>query len=197
MHFNDVDLLDSVTSAENPALYQLIYTNDTITNTDDTIYLPTSVNYSAATDRAVLTFSTDISALNGGDAAFRLRINTAPTLPSAPDAIDHALDTAGSSFSTAISATGSANGTLTGAVVIDAAIEPQDFALPFPGSDDEPGMRTIPNQEHYTLNDPADAVSGITTIPYNFQTFYGFDPAGNPLRNAITETQKTPRPRSL
>jgi len=191
VHFNDVDLLDSVTSAENPALYQLIYTNDTITNTDDTIYLPTSVNYSAATDRAVLTFSTDISALNGGDAAFRLRINTAPTLPSAPDAIDHALDTAGSSFSTAISATGSANGTLTGAVVIDAAIEPQDFALPFPGSDDEPGMRTIPNQEHYTLNDPADAVSGITTIPYNFQTFYGFDPAGNPLRNAITETQKT------
>lgn len=188
VHFNDVDLLDSSSSAENPALYQLIHTNDTITNTDDTIHLPTSVSYDAATNRATLTFASDLSELHNDDAPYRLRINTSPDLPVAPVALDHVQDIAGSSFSTATSATGTGNAILSGAVVIDAAIDPQQFVLDFPGSDDEPGIRNLPLQPH--LLDEKDSESGIATIPYNFKTFYGVDPSGNDLRNAITETQK-------
>ena len=190
VHFNDRDLLDSSTSAENSSLYQLIHTNDTISNLDDTIHLPTSVSYDAGSNRAVLSFSTDISALHNDNHAYRLRINTSPDLPPAPSAITDREDSAGSSFSTATSATGSASGVLNGAVVIDAAIEPQLFPLDFPGSDAEPGMRNLGGQDHFAIEDPADALPGTLTIPYNFQSVYGVDPAGTDLQNAITENQK-------
>ena len=83
VYFNDVDLIDSSSSAENPALYQLIYTADTITNTDDTVINPVSVNYNSGTNKAILTFGNNLTAL-GGDAPFRLRINTQEMLPTEP-----------------------------------------------------------------------------------------------------------------
>lgn len=196
VHFNDVDLLDGPSSAENPALYQLIFTNDTITNTDDVIHNPIAVSYNATTDRAVLSFDTDLAnrAENGG--AFRLRINTRLGLPTEPTIISAGDDAAGSSFTTAASATNQAGDILAGATIIDAAIEPQDFPLNFPGADNEPGMRDLPldeeglGQPHFSVEDPADSTTGITTLAYNFRSVYGQDPAGNDLQNAITPNQK-------
>ena len=83
VYFNDDDLLDDATSAENPEFYQLIFTNDTVSNTDDVIFLPTSVDYSAADDKATLTFADDIFHLGGGG-AYRLRIGTDAVQPPAP-----------------------------------------------------------------------------------------------------------------
>ena len=81
VYFNDDDL-DPATAAD-PAFYQLIFTNhrdeysgsfDTVTNTDDTIYLPTNVQYDTDADTALLTFESDLNDLIGGAGTFRLRV---------------------------------------------------------------------------------------------------------------------------
>ena len=200
VYFNDVDLIDSSASAENTALYQLIYTNDTITNTDDTIINPVAVNYNPSLNKAVLTFSNNLSAL-GGESPFRLRINTQELLPTEPiEVLESSIydaglglevpTDAGSSFVTAASITGATipGDRLTSAVTIDGTIEAKAYGLAFPGDDQEPGMRDLPLQPHYLI-EPID-VDGIQAIPYNFQSLYGYDPSGNPLRNAITANQK-------
>ena len=81
VYFNDDDLLDTAASAENPAFYQLIFTNDTATNTDDEVFLPDGfgvpntpgyikpVDYNPDTDMAVLTFQNDLHTLPSGTLA--------------------------------------------------------------------------------------------------------------------------------
>jgi hypothetical protein len=82
VYFNDDDL--DPASATNRQFYQLIFTNDTVRNTDDTVYLPTTVTYSAALDRAVLKFAAPLDQLGAGAGTFRLRIGTNEALPLAP-----------------------------------------------------------------------------------------------------------------
>ena len=103
---------------------------------------------------------------NGG--AFRLRINTRQGLPTEPVIVAPTLD-AGSSFSSAISATGEQGDLLSGATVIDAAIEAQEFPLNLPGANNEPGMRDLPDQPHFSIDPPEDVTHGITSIASAFQ----------------------------
>ncbi|MCA9125525.1 MAG: tandem-95 repeat protein [Planctomycetales bacterium] len=74
-------------SVENPEFYQLIFTSDTVRNTDDVVFLPTDVHYNAVTNTATLRFSGDINDLPGagvGPASYRLRIGTRESIPTAP-----------------------------------------------------------------------------------------------------------------
>lgn len=74
-------------SVENPSFYQLIFTSDTVRNTDDSVFLPTDVKYNAATNTATLRFAGDINDLLGssaGPATYRLRIGTSESLPIVP-----------------------------------------------------------------------------------------------------------------
>jgi hypothetical protein len=96
----------------------------------------------------------------------------------------------GSSYDTA-----SNLGSLTGAsqsLIVSAAINPQPFALDFPGDEEEPGHRDLrPElQRHFLDGFTADNVDGITTEFYNFETAIGFSPQGSVINNAITEAQK-------
>lgn len=80
-------------SVENPQFYQLLYTNDTVRNTDDQRFLPQSVRYNALTNTATLRFASDLNELTGaggGGGSFRLRIGTRETLPMAPSRLDAA-----------------------------------------------------------------------------------------------------------
>ena len=52
-----------VNSAENPNFYKLFFTGETVENTDDDVFVPTAVQYDPATDSAVLTFASDLEAL--------------------------------------------------------------------------------------------------------------------------------------
>ena len=58
VYFNNDDLYGP--DAENPALYQLIFTADTVRNTDDMMFLPTSVVLRRAADKVTLTFADDL-----------------------------------------------------------------------------------------------------------------------------------------
>ncbi len=74
-------------SVENPEFYQLIFTSDTVRNTDDQYFLPTSVQYNALTNTATLKFSGDLNDLVGssaGPATYRLRIGTRESAPIVP-----------------------------------------------------------------------------------------------------------------
>ena len=93
--FLEVDAFGQPTarSAENPDFYQLIYTSETIENTDDVIVNPIDVAYDAVKDMAVLTFAYDASTDNFldpstltplGPGTFRLRIGTDETAPAPP-----------------------------------------------------------------------------------------------------------------
>ena len=84
VYFNEDDLNSE--SAANPGFYQLIFTNDTLVNSDDVIHNPTTVEYDAATDRAVLSFAQPLDQLSG-HGAYRLRVGDASLLPEAPLAI--------------------------------------------------------------------------------------------------------------
>ena len=63
VYFNQDDLRDDAASAENPNFYQLIFTKDSVENTDDVVFKPTSVSYNAASDMAVLTFARPLNEL--------------------------------------------------------------------------------------------------------------------------------------
>ena len=99
VYFNDDDLFvenddfgrPTARSAENPDFYQLIFTADTVRNTDDVIVKPVSVDYDPVTNRALLTFAQDLDELehpvtgeNVGPGNFRLRIGTSEAAPLAP-----------------------------------------------------------------------------------------------------------------
>ncbi|MBC8355867.1 MAG: choice-of-anchor L domain-containing protein [Planctomycetes bacterium] len=305
VYFNDDDLhpTETFTGLEatdptvvDPAFYQLIFTNDTVQNTDDVVYFPTLVQYNPASDLAVLVFDEPIDQLGSGPGTFRLRIGTDEVLPLPPlssaagfattstdfgtQGAESITITASQDFATRVSVeftkrdfgaagtpvvsvvgqeisvelntnagnestaqqvvsainsnaqasqlvtaslaigtgttdiattalattltltgvgssfeTASKLGTLAGqsqSLVVSAAIDPQAFALDFPGDEDEPGHRDLrPElQRHFLTDFNADNLDGITTAFYNFENQIGFDPQGNAILNAITEAQK-------
>ncbi len=196
VYFNDDDLY--VPDAENPVLYQLIFTGDTARNTDDVVFHPDSVSYDAGADMAVLTFADDIHLLTNpntggpiGAGTFRLRIGTDEQLPLAPHVITPSGDV-GSSYDSAWDL-----GELGGqSRLVSTRIDAQAYLLDFPGGNDEPGHREIPEEtaggydNHLNPLFGADNTPGVTTVLYNFQANYGVDDQGLPLKNLITQSQK-------
>ncbi|XZE56816.1 Ig-like domain-containing protein [Planctomycetaceae bacterium SH139] len=79
-------------SAHNPRFYQLLYTQDSVRNTDDFLFLPTTVEFNNATQTATLTFAKDLELLirenvmdGVGGGAYRLRVGNAVNLPAGVD----------------------------------------------------------------------------------------------------------------
>lgn len=204
VHFNDDDLLQS--QAENEDFYQLIFTRDTVDNTDDVIVRldPGSVTYSNITNIALLDFKRPLSRIpdpaNPGQLLTgnaRLRIGTSENLPSAPTEIalppGNALapDGAGDSFETAFDLNAGTGWVLSGATTTRSATLVSEirnetpFELDLPGPD-VPGTRNIRPEDPSRLDRVvpldyvrqfADRVDGISTIEYDFvASWLGDDP---------------------
>jgi len=179
--------------AENRNFYQLFVTQDSATPADDVMVLPDSVQYSAATNKAVLTFAQDLA--NYGTGAFRLRIGNAYQPVQTEFRV--AAGDAGNSFYTAmdVRTLGGAvapifgNGSGPQSLIIGGSIDPWplDFTLEWPGAIDEPGHRDLPNypalaiEDHFGGESAPDGGAGVPSIPYYF-------PVAN--WNLITEAQK-------
>ena len=177
VYFN-ADTLDQA-SAENVQFYQLI---DTSSNT---LINPDSVTYDSATNKATLTFATDIA-----DGTYHLRIGESNT-PDFTAASVVAVGDVNSSFDEA-----DANADLgvlgTQTIQVNGVIEPQSVLQPqLPGGNDEPGHREITIEQHISASGTTpSAPNDIPTIQFYFPDFYGSDLYGNPLFNEITENQK-------
>ncbi|MFO0882801.1 MAG: dockerin type I domain-containing protein [Pirellulales bacterium] len=170
VYFNQ-DTLNQA-SAQNPIFYRL--TNQATGVTVN----PTGVVYSSATNKATLTFGITL------DGNYKLAVGTDTgsfftTFNNIPVGSD-----VNSSFATAQNI---GNVGVVG-TQIGGAITAQPYNIMFPGSGDDPGHRDIPFESH--LNGGPDTAGGSSVFFYNFRSDYGFDPNGNPLQNAITETQK-------
>ncbi|MCU0978826.1 MAG: hypothetical protein MUF25_06625, partial [Pirellulaceae bacterium] len=111
VYFNDDDLFieddamgkPTQRSAENPEFYRLIFTHDSVKNTDDITFFPTSVQYDPAADTATLTFAGDLdtlaipaghpdAGLPIGPGTWRLRVGTGEALPLPPLTVRPAIE---------------------------------------------------------------------------------------------------------
>ncbi|XZE33033.1 GEVED domain-containing protein [Pirellulaceae bacterium SH501] len=190
--FNGDDL--NPVEAVKPEYYQLVYTNNTVSGTDDFVYLPVSVNYDAILNRSTLTFERNLDALVHPTTgavlpitALRLRIgNNEVPASGGVTQVNPAVDP-GSRFDTATDLGGGwAAGGGSKAVIIDSEIRNTNpFPLDFPGANNEAGNRNNRYQQHVTRIDQ----DGIAVIPYNFASALGTANSSVQL-NAITEPQK-------
>ncbi|MBN2294067.1 MAG: VCBS repeat-containing protein [Pirellulales bacterium] len=188
VYFNS-DTLDK-DSAENADFYRLTVTGQTADTSDDVEIVPQSVIYDSVSNTVELTFSDDLANLGAG--AFQLRIGNEwrEIGTSAQDAT-----TVGDTFLAATDLGMLGSVTDAQSIIISSEIEPQPYDLEWPGAISEIGHRDLPlslseNSHYYERYFAKDDQYGITTIAYNFQDYYGNDPAGNPLHNLISEPQK-------
>lgn len=218
VHFNDDDL--NVSLAQNPSFYQLIFTKDTVNNTDDTTVLPSSVVYNSATNIATLDFGAPLSRLpdtaNPGSVlqgAARLRVGTGEGLPTPPTEINlisggNTLIDAADNFAGAFDLNSQwtiGNNATQSAVLSSEIFNTTPYELTLPGPDvagvreiraEDPTrlLRTVP-LDH--LRGGADIVDGISVIQYNFApNWLGDDPsrpgitADTTYFSVISEQQK-------
>lgn len=195
LYFNEDDL--DVTAAEDERLYQLISTNDTVSNLDDNFTFPDTATYDSVANTVTLEFSGDIDTLFGAG-TYRLRVGNRLTgdvwPPAAPTPFIPGTE-AGSTFATAADLGAlvgtNASRTIDGEINITTASDQVAFPFDFPGAEDEPGHRQVEAQTH--LNAGADADPEILTQFFNFDPVYGDHPNNalglNPT-NSITEGQK-------
>ena len=186
------DLLGNPTarSAENPDFYQLIYTSDTIRNTDDVVYKPRLVQYNASNNSATLTFNQDIDNLRPAGAtrsAFRLRVGTRESTPFSP--ISRAVAELGDTFTTAdnLGVIGSSTTPLT-SVILTSEIKTTVLGLDRLGASDDPGHRdlgAIGFENHINEKFGVDKKPGISQVFYNFRPDYA-----SGFTNSISERQK-------
>jgi hypothetical protein len=190
VYFNEDDLRDDATSAENPAFYQLIFTNDTVRNDDDAVYTPSSVSYDPLANKSILTFASSLDLLGSGTGTFRLRVGTSENpKPATPVSVAVSGDVASDFAGANTTALGTLSASAVSSLVVASSISATDpsYPLDYPGAEDELGHRDIPVESHFC--GPVDGV-GVPSRAYNFQSLYGVDPSGNPLYNQITEAQK-------
>ncbi len=218
VHFNDDDL-DPV-AAENTTFYQLIFTADTVNNTDDVIVTPTTVDYNNITNIATLDFSRPLSRIPDParpgqflEGAARLRIGTGEGLPAPPTNVSLLLNPnnpvePGDTFDTAFNLndqwTIGSNATQSARLTSE-IFNTEPFGLDLPGPD-LPGTRDIRPQDPSRLDrtvpldylrNGADIVDGISIIQYNFAPSWLGDDPNRPgiledttYFNVISEQQK-------
>lgn len=204
VYFNSDEL--DLASAQNPAFYQLYFTgtdgsgNPTATNTDDVLYLPTSVVYTAAQNKALLTFAAPLDQLGSGVGTFRLRIGNNEAKP-LPVIQTNVTNDPGSSYGSALNIGALLNNQ---SQILSSIIDPQAFALQFPGGNTMPGNRdvytylgnpTIQEGNDQAINPAIDSLtpdttSGPSVIRYNFKSVLGFQNPTSPYLNEITDKEK-------
>lgn len=181
-----------------PQFYKLLYTHDTVENTDDVAsggpFLPTEVSYDPALNRATLRFGSDLSLIapanaNNGAGTFRLRVGSGEAIPSPPVAFDASTD-AGDIFSNASALGVPFGGAGTQSVVVTGGViqAAEDVIPQWPGAGDASGLRDY--RRDAPVVGRTDTQTGINRYEYNFANLYGLDPQENNLENAITPAQQ-------
>ena len=192
VYFNN-DHLD-VTEAVKPDYYQLVYTRDTLTSTDDIPVGLSAVNYDASLNRVTLVYQRNLDALVDPNTllpipitSLRLRIgNNQSWQGSQTTTVNPSVDP-GSRFTSAYDLGSSWVGSTSSSVIVNSKIQNTTaYKLDFPGANDELGNRDNQYQHHVTRIDS----DGVAVIAYNFAIQLGNANRSVQL-NAITEIQKT------
>lgn len=211
VYFDDDDLFagGGTTSLVDPNFYQLIRTEDTVENTDDTAAVPVSVvavpfdtqtipdpldpdatiDVQVRVNRVELTFAGDLADLPGGG-TFRLKVGSSDPVAttSTPPQITAAV-VASDPGATFAAAEVLADFGTTPSLRISESIIDTGLPFDFPSGSDEPGHRDIAEQVH--VNNGPDSDGGIQVLEYNFafDRSYGTDSAGRDLFTSINPQQ--------
>ncbi|QEG38917.1 tandem-95 repeat protein [Roseimaritima ulvae] len=202
VYFDDNDLFagGGTATLANPAFYQLVRTENTVSSGDDQVVNPIdvkivefetqtvpsslgggTVEVQVRVNRVELTFADDLSDITGSG-AFRLKVGSDATLgqagaPIAPTLFPLAGDPSDTTTGAPLIAT------LNGQTAVRLSSTIADTGLPFdyPGGNNDPGHRDIYEENH--LGAGPDSAGGIQTIGYNFalDRSYGFNSAGRPV----------------
>ncbi len=200
VYFNK-DELDQATVV-NRNFYQLIYTNDTLENTDDGVFKPIGVEYvggrNADKDMAILTFSSDLARLDPrGAGTFRLRIGTDEAIPLAPNTLTPGIEGKGTYQNVPIQMFGLAESW-------GKAVEIEVYQLPAAvfesahGADSSPSVSVLENVVTVDLKHPTSAQQLVDAINHHFSASKivraSVDPgmAGTVITDATTPQQKYP-----
>lgn len=193
VYFNDDDLHpEGVTSGQvspnptvvDPDFYQLIFTNDTVANTDDVVYRPRAIQYDPNSDLAVLVFDEPLDQLGSGPGTFRLRIGTDETAPLAPFTGDAGFAAASTDFNTQGAVTVDFTATTDFARRLTVSITKQDFGGPsnptvtVDGLDITVQLNTNTGNET-TAQQLVDAVNGVAAASLLVTATATGDPAIN------------------
>lgn len=194
VYFNQDDLYPSAVrtgdlspnpAVVDPTFYRLIFTSETLDNSDDKVYFPTRVHYDPQTDMAVLTFADDLTKLGSGAGTFRLRVGTNEDRPLAPLRAATAADP-GSSFTKALQIGRTLDVLGTGA----AFQEGQTFTI----TDQNGKAQTFEFDTGFVLRVPGNGAAGLADGQFfritngAFSATFEFDQDGTvgPNRTAIT-----------
>lgn len=205
--FNEDDLYTSAVATGDvtpnptvvdPSYYRLYSDKGSIANTDDELFLPTSVEYDPARNLATLTFAGNIDELDASaNTSFRLRIGTNESRPGTPIVVSQATDPA----STFRGAAGSSSdlgvfNSLTSIEFEESITNSEAFPIDFPGAQDTPGDREVftdpaPGEAHL-LSDTPDTDVNLTVQHYTFNSVLPFGTTidGQPLTSSITAEQQ-------
>lgn len=202
VHFSEDTL--NLNDLRNPEFYRLIFTKNTVQNTDDFPVTPNTVSFDPTTRIATLDFGRPLSRIsevtNGPflTGAARLRIGTTDDLPSPPVPINIATDPA-DTFAAATPLTIGSD-QLNSIHLASEIVNTKPFELRLPGPDDAPGVRQIrpddPSRldrvvpldvligplgvasETSGITDRSDITPGISTVYYDFPaSWQGDDPS--------------------
>ncbi len=197
VYFDNLDVLGSATLTD-PRFYQLIGTQDTVSNNDDVVVAPVAVSAFAEGDvvRVRLDFAAgDITGLAA--ASIRLRVGTDAAIASAintqaPVVVGPSTDPGSTIAAGSAEDLGVFNADTHLLIQESIRVTAGDQLRPdYLGAHDEPGERDIDNGGNRHVNVGVDASPNITTTQYNFSLgiSYGNDAFGNPLFTSINPTQ--------
>ena len=217
----EIHFTEQMDNPTDPDFYELIYTKDTADTLDDVSFHPENT-YDASRKVASLKFARSLSDMRDPadpdvilEGTVRLRVGESRSAPGEPSMVDVGVgnepgDTFSNSYTLDSNLLNSGPGATESLVVSGEIVNREDeYDLDFPGGADMPGIRNIRPEDPSRLDlavpldvwrEDADAVSGISTVYYEFpQTWLGDDPnEGRPGEpdlqktyfNVITEQQK-------
>ncbi|MFG0262286.1 MAG: matrixin family metalloprotease, partial [Novipirellula sp. JB048] len=200
VYFDDLDLFRGGSTVDNPAFYQLIDTQGTVTPEDDSVIPVLSVDRVDAERKVTLTFANDLGDYVSDGSTLRLRIGDNTDL-SGVQLTPHFVPNLpvfdpGSTVATAnlipTAATGSWSTIVIGQEIRNETAQGVIPLVDNPGGTDEPGHRDIEVENHFLFPGARDSDNAITTIPYTFlrNTPYGTNSSGAPLFNEINADQE-------
>ncbi len=192
VYFDDIDLFRGGSTVGDPAFYQLVDTQNTVTTEDDVIAPAPLVSVDAANRKVTLTFDASLDTYVDDADSLRLRVGDSTdftTISVTPHTVVGEPGLTAASANTIPAAASGDWSVVLGQSIQNVGLGPM---VDNPGGIHEPGHRDIEVEDHYLQPGSRDGNNSITTIPYTFlkNTPYGTNSQGDPLINQMDADQE-------
>jgi hypothetical protein len=197
VYFDDIDLFRSGSTIGNPAFYQLVDTQNTVTTEDDLIITPTGpVVIDVPNRKVTLSFAAPLDTYAAAGDSLRLRIGDSTVFNSISVAQHTPATDPGLTLATAstipVAASGDWSTVVVGQEIRNTTANGIVSMVDNPGGIHEPGHRDIEVEDHFLIPGNRDGNNSITTLSYSFfrNRSYATNSSGQPLFNEMNAEQE-------